>query len=226
MFKISYFWIGIFIIVFIICIALLIFAPKSTNYYSVDTYPILKYINENNMNIIKEEFESIKKSDDWVLWPDKEHVNGNYEIYPMYMFGTINKKRKETCSNTYALIQNTPNIKSCVFLRVNPNSSINKNKGWSELSNKTLCCIFILESLAHPKVEKCGIWVNGESKKLTKNKLIIFDSSKEHSIYNKMDEPVYILLLDIERPDKLPDGTSTREYTDEIYDFIQLLLTD
>lgn len=210
-------------IVFIVCVTLLIFAPKSTNYFPPNTYPILKYIHENSMDAIVEDLDSIKESDDWMIWPDKEYVRGKYEVYPIYMFSTLNKKRKDICINTYNLIQNTPNVKSCAFLRIDANSSLNKNKGWAERSNKTLCCLFILETSGQ-KIDRCGIWVNGESKSLSKNKFIIFDGSKEHSIYNKLSRPIYALMLDIERPNKLPDGASQREYTDETYDFIKSIL--
>lgn len=217
MFNISYFWVGVCIIIFIICIALLIFAPKSINYYSPDIYPILEYINDNNLEIIKEDLNKIKESKDWVLWPDKQYVKGGYKIYPMYIFNVKNSNHIKECNSTYTLIHNTPDIKTLTFLHLSPNSSLNKQTGWCDLSNTTLRCLFILESPAVTKIDKCGIWVNGESKKLIKNNIIIFDSSKEHSIYNETNEHVYILLLDVKRPRKLPDGTSTRDYTDDVY---------
>ena len=75
-------------------------------------------------------------------------------------------------------------------------------------------------------VETCGIWVNGESKKLISNSLVIFDSSKEHSIYNDTDYPIYALLIDLQRPEKIPNGISQREYSDELYDFVCGLNTE
>ena len=54
--NISYIWVGIglLVFIFIVCVCM-IFLPKSINYYSEETYPIIKYIHENNLDIIKED---------------------------------------------------------------------------------------------------------------------------------------------------------------------------
>ena len=218
--NISYIWVGIglLVFIFIVCVCM-IFLPKSINYYSEETYPIIKYIHENNLDIIKEDLEKAKKFDSWVDWPDKENVRGDYKIFPIYMFSVLSESRKKECNETYTLINNTPNVKTCAFLKLNPKSSMDKCTIWKDLSNTTLCCIFILDS-PYCNTEECGIWVNGESKKLSKNSIIIYDSSKEHSIYNKSDDAIYMLMLDINRPKNVPDGISKKEYNSEIHDFI------
>jgi len=219
--DISYVWVGIgfLVFIFIVCIGMVIFLPKSTNFYPAETYPNLKYIHEESLDIIKEDMDKIKDSDDWVDWPDKENITGEYKIFPIYMFSTFSKSRKKIAYNTYKLIKNIPDVKTCYFTKLGPNSSLDKCTKWKELSNTTLCCLIILEA-PYSSVEDCGIWVNGESKKLEKNKLIIYDSSKEHSIYNKTDEDVYMLMLDVGRTDKMVEGASKKEYNYEIHDFI------
>ena len=138
------------------------------------------------------------------------------------MFSVFSESRKKISINTYKLIKNIPDVKTCTFIKINSESSIEKSTKWKDLSNTTLCCLLVLEA-PFPNIEECGIWVNGESKKLSKNSLIIYDSSKEHSIYNKSDEDIYILMLDIGRPPTIPYGTSKKEYNYEIHDFIHNL---
>ncbi len=211
---------GIVVIIFMISITLLIFAPKSINYYTPDTYPILKYICENNKNIINSNLDKIENDTDWIDWPDSENITGKCKIYPLFIFSTLSKKRKNQCIETFKLIKNIYDVKTCAFIKLDKNSKLNKQTQWKELSNETLRCLFIIKSMASASIDTCGIWVNGESKKITSNNLIIFDSSKEHSIYNENDCPIYALLIDIKRPEKISNGISKREYSSEIYDFV------
>ena len=210
-------------IIFIVSVSLLIFAPRSVNFYNDDTYPILKSIYENNKEIITEDFEKIEKETNWINWPDSENISGKCEIFPLYMFSIVSKKRKHKCINSYNLIQNIPGVKTCTFLKIDKKSKMTKQTQWKDLSNTTLRCLLVLKSVSSAPVEKCGIWVNGETKKLISGNLIIFDSSKEHSIYNETDYPLYTLLIDLQRPEKIPNGISQREYSDELYDFICML---
>jgi aspartyl/asparaginyl beta-hydroxylase (cupin superfamily) len=219
MFTFPYFCFGSIVFIFIICIFLLIFLPKSKNFYVPDTYPIIKYISENNINTIQEDLIIAKKSDKWVNWPDNKHITGECKLLPMYIFSTDNESIQKLCINTYNIFKNSPNIKTCTFLKIGKNSSMDSTTKWGELSNISLCCILVLENPIS-NIDKCGIWVNGESKKLKVNNMIIYDSSKEHSIYNKTNDDIYMLLLDIERPKKIPYGVSKKEYTDEVNDFI------
>jgi aspartyl/asparaginyl beta-hydroxylase (cupin superfamily) len=224
MFDIPPFWIGFVVIVFIISVTLMIFAPKSNNFHPSTVYPIIKYIHENNTDIFKSDLQKIKnldKSDpiNWIKYPVKNLIKNEYEIFPLYMFSVLNKSRKSLCNSTYNLIRNIPDIKTCSFLKIGGNSSIKKHKKWKELSNISLSCLFILEA-PMASIDDCGIWINGETKKLTKNKMFIFDGSKEHSIFNYTDYPIYCIFLDILRPKNIPNGASNTQYTDETIEFI------
>ncbi|NDE62243.1 MAG: aspartyl/asparaginyl beta-hydroxylase domain-containing protein [Cyclobacteriaceae bacterium] len=55
--------------------------------------------------------------------------------------------------------------------------------------------------------ENCGIWVEGEKKKLNNNKFITFDDSKFHSAYNQSNEDRIVLIFDIPIPPFLRDIT-------------------
>jgi hypothetical protein len=216
----TFIYIGLVVVIFIVSVSLLIFSPKSVNYFDLETYPILKSIHENNKEIIISDFEKIENDPEWIDWPDKENIRGSCKVFPIYMFSTLSKSRKLKCLKSYNLIHNIPDVKSCGFIKIDKKSKINKQTQWNELANSTLRCLFIIKSVSSAPVETCGIWVNGESKNIKPNTLVIFDSSKEHSIYNETDYPVYALFVDVKRPEKIPDGTSKREYSDELYEFV------
>jgi aspartyl/asparaginyl beta-hydroxylase (cupin superfamily) len=212
--------IGVIVVFLITYVVFINFILKSTNYYKPETFPILKYISKNNQNIFINEFNKIENDPNWVNWPDSENISGDCKIFPIYMFGTISKDRKAKCLKLYNLIHNIPNVKSCAYIKIGQNSKLCKQRQWKDLANSTLRCLFILKSVASAPIETCGICVNNESKKILSNNLVVFDSSKEHSIYNNTDYPVYALMVDIKRPVNIPDGTSDREYSIELYNFV------
>jgi hypothetical protein len=216
-------YIGIFLIIFIISVSLLIFAPKSKNYYKKSTFPNLEYINNINQ-LIKDEFYKIKNCDNWVKYPDSKNINGNCEIWPLYMFDIESKSRTLLNKDIYDIIKTIPDIKSCLFIKIDSNSEISKNILWKDLSNETLRCLIILDSPNDS--EKCCVWVNGEIKKIINNELLIFDGSKEHSIFNKTKSPLHMMIIDIKRPSDAPIGTSKIEYSDEVYSFIKTLTAE
>ena len=230
MFNVPYFWIGFVVVVFIISVGLMIFAPRSINFHSPTVYPIIKYIHENNTDVIKSDLQKIKKLEksdkiNWVKWPDKNVLKDEFMIFPLYMFSVLSKPRKSLCNSTYELIKNIPDVKTCSFLKIGANSSLKKHKKWKDLSNESLSCLFVLEA-PMASIDDCGIWINGETKKLSKNKMFIFDSSKEHSIFNLTDYPIYGILLDVKRPKNIPNGASDVPYPDEILEFINKLKSE
>lgn len=218
--------IGVVILVFVVSILLFLFAPSSKNYYNKNVFPILEYIHENNRSVFNSDLDIIKNDDDWILWPDSTNIINNYLIYPIFIFGVFSEKRKLKCYKSLSLITNIPDIITFAYLKISRNSSIKKNKRWAEVSNNTLCCLLILEAPFVTKKDDCCIWVDGETKHLTSDRLIIYDSSKEHSIINNSDHPIYILMLDIKKPLKYKLGISTNTFDKEIYDFIKKILNE
>jgi len=61
--------------------------------------------------------------------------------------------------------------------------------------------------------DDCGIWVNGEAKKLFKDYYYVFDASKEHSIYNNTIDDIVFLIVDFKRPKNISKGYSDNLFT-------------
>jgi len=216
MFNSSFIWIGVIVVIFILCIALLIFAPKGKNYFNSNIYPIVKYLHENNLQTFKDDFKKIK-DENWVNYTID--VQGKCGMCPLYMFSITSKKNTKLCQNTYDLVHNIPDLKTCTYMIIHPKSQILKNKGWKDLANNTLRCAVIINSMTST-MDKCGIWVNGQTKKIKANDLLIFDASKEYSIYNHTPLNLELLIFDIKRPDNIACGLSERLYSNKLQGFI------
>lgn len=240
---VSHLVIGVIIIVFIICSILFIFAPKSLNYFDASEYPLLNTITyslpiiKTDLSIIREpppvrksskSCENISKKQSgnnppWLPYPDYKHAAGDLKIYPLCIFDKLSNSRMKVCIATHKLLQTIPDIVSYSFVKLGAHSQLNKHNQWKDIANNTLQAILVLDAPYITSPEQCSIWVNGEVRELKPNKLILYDSSKEHSIYNKTRKDVYILIISIKRPKKIGGGISTREYTDEIVAFKKLI---
>ena len=200
----------------------MIFAPRSNNFYKAEIFPGLSDAYERDKKLIEDSFNEIKERDEWLEYPDKENIQGKCDIWPLYMFNVTSDSRVRDIDDLYSSISRIPDVKTCAFITLDGNSTIKKRRQWKYLNN-TLRCMMIIKSPDYLE-ESCGIWVNGEIKKILTEEIMIFDATKEHSIYNRTSKPLHILAIDIERPKKTGKGSSDRPFTDEIYEFIQKLV--
>ena len=221
-------FVAFFIITFIICISLVIFAPRSQNFFK-EVFPDLEKLSERK-DIIDETFVNldIKLNDDnlaaeyeelyknkkqnaheikWEEFPDKNIISGEVEILPIFMFSKINEINKNIFDKLFNFAKPMTSIQSIHFIKLKPKAKIKKHTGWADISNNTLRYIYCFNSFCYSD-EECGIWVNGESKKLFKDYSYIYDSSKEHSIYNNTFDEIIFLIIDFDRPKNINVGFS------------------
>lgn len=172
-------------------------------------YPELNIINENR-KIILEELHSILNKDIWHSW-----INGQLSVVPLYFFGKWSTKSLEVCPETCKIIKNIKNIKTVAFSKLSKKSQIQPHIGWGDLANNILRCHYGL--IVPPENGcVCDNWVI-----MHKNdNWLVFDDSKMHSSFNHSDEDRYILIIDMERPDNVPKGTSKVAYKQEVLNFI------
>jgi aspartyl/asparaginyl beta-hydroxylase (cupin superfamily) len=205
----------IVIIILIIFIALIIFMPKSTNIFDIKIYPNIENVFKEHQVEIDKNFKTIKNGNFW------EKFSTNTEIYPIYLLNKFHLANKTRCSNLFNIINTIPNIKTFIISKVNPvinDSEISKSRNFNILNN-TLRCAYILESPSND-IKKCFIWVDGDKKKIRKNEIIIFDSSREYSFYNKTDFPIYMILLDITRPSNIMRGSSLKHISEHMHKYV------
>ncbi len=217
------------VVLFIVVIVLVLFAPKSKNFYNInDTYPQLVniYMNEDVMDrtFIKLDpgfddiemveryskykvFHEPKKEIKWQDWPDQCIVSGPVKFLPLYMFSEVYVSNIDIFSELYAQVKGIENIEALYFIKTPPSTKILPHYGWAELSNSTLRFIYCFNSFCCEDAQ-CGIWVNGETKKLSQGSAYVYDSSKEHSLYNDTYDDVIFLCIDIARPIGVKPGIS------------------
>lgn len=234
-------YIGITIIIFIVCIFLVIFAPKSRNFFKKDELDlgqqdILDILEDNllledtmnNLGIsTEEEYEEVGEESndlDWIAWPDEQMVNGDVQFLPIFMFSKLNEKNLNKFKKLFHKISNIKCVRSIYFIKIKSGSKINKHTGWKELTNLSLRYIYCLDGYSLDE-NQSGIWVNGECKKLSRGDTYIYDASKEHSMYNYTSDDVIYLIVDFKRPNDIPSGYSDYELGEERIEEIRNLVS-
>lgn len=181
------------------------------NYYSLKTYPCLTRFRRSHDTMVSE----VKSLIDWIPWPETDLYNHNaspnWKIFPFLGFGVTIKENCARCPVIYNLLQKIPGLKTAFISRMGPMMYLKAHQGPSSLSNNVLRCHYGL--IVPPG---CGLVVEEEIRYHEEGKWIIFDDSKMHSAFNNSDQDRYVLIIDIERPEGVPMGTSTEPYTDEI----------
>lgn len=89
--------------------------------------------------------------------------------------------------------------------------------GWEDLANHVLR---IHIPLIVPPGEYCGTWVEGEVQTHKEGEIIVFDDSKVHRAFNHSNKERLVLIIDLERPKELPEGTAVGGHTEELDAFI------
>lgn len=221
--------IAVTLLLFLFFVFLVIFAPKSHNFFK-KVCPTLDEL-AHNKELMCETFVKldIKLNDDnlqddyekyyqtivvkklkWEPWLDNNIV-GDVQYLPIYMFSKINATNFSIFHKLFSEISTMDDIKSMFFLKLGINSNLAKHKGWAEVTNDTLRFIYCFNSFCYSE-DECGIWVNGEAKKMFKDYYYYFDASKEHSIYNNTFDEVIFLIVDFDRPKDIAKGYSDNFY--------------
>jgi aspartyl/asparaginyl beta-hydroxylase (cupin superfamily) len=196
-------WLAILIILIFLCLSLAIFAPKNKSFYNRRIYPELELISDPmHMQLINEDLKSLVSAD-FINYPDQEmwkyNETSSYKMFPFYMFGKFSRENINKCSNTFKLANNIPYIRSMSFIKIGAKSVLKVHQNWKDISNETFRC-FLGVNVPVGDVHICGVWVEGNTKKLEDDKWLVFDASKKHSIYNKHEKDCYLLMFDLQRP--------------------------
>jgi hypothetical protein len=196
-------WLAVIIVLIVTCLALAIFAPKNKSFYNRRIYPELELVSDSmHMQLIKDDINSLTPTD-FIDYPDKEmwkyNERSSYEMFPFYMFGKFSRENINKCPDTFKIAHNIPHIRSMSFIKINAKSVLKVHQNWKDISNETFRC-FLGVKVPTCDVHMCGVWVEGNTKKLEDNKWLVFDASKKHSIYNKYTKDCYLLMFDIQRP--------------------------
>ncbi|CAI5746950.1 unnamed protein product [Peronospora destructor] len=203
------------------------------NYYSYqELFPQLDIL-KDNYNVILEEMQAVQEIATWPFWPEKHYTEGNNEwrVFPFcYTFPASDASKtawvSSTCSmcpRTAELLNNLPGIRTALFSKLGPNTTLSAHRGWADLANHVLRVHFplIVPSLSNGE-PCCAMVVGGETTYHVEREFIVFDDSKVHYAFNQHPDAIrLVLIVDFYRPDQLPRGRARGGHSDELDEFIE-----
>lgn len=217
------------LIIIIIVIVIIIIIWLFSNSQQLDKKFYEPYEVENNLDSIYENLDKIKSEclglTDWIAWPEQElYANdGKWSVIPFYGFGIWLKSTCDKCPVTTKFLKNIKGLKLATLSKLSPGMKLIPHNGWASHSNYVIRCHF---GIVVPE-NKCYISVREDAndpeeiKFHSENKWLIFDDSKIHYAENKSESDRIVLIIDIERPDHIKQGTSTSKDTDELIQFVE-----
>jgi hypothetical protein len=184
----------------------------------------------------------------WRDWPEtnlykhkQSQQKQEWKVVPLcYSFPADDEKNTvwvEVNANrfpkTSSLLRALPGLRTALFSRLGPNTSLASHQGWAQLSNHVLRCHVTL-SLPTTESERetlnsssnnnkyCGMIVGDEIQYHEIGKAIVFDDSLLHSAFNNHpSDHRIVLIVDIARPATAPRGSAEKGKTEELEAFIR-----
>jgi len=186
-------------------------------FYDVEyTYPELNKIYHNLENIKKELNNNLTRgtiNNMWEMWPEKElyEVDKEWKIIPFKAFDVIVPKNCEKFPYLWEFISSIPNVRIAIISKLSPGMKLKTHQGWGKHSNNVLRCHF---GLNVPVENSCYISVADnvhepeEIRYHSPDEWLIFDDSKYHYAENPTNLDRIVLIMDIDRPFYIKEGTS------------------
>uniref|UniRef100_A0AAV1U815 Aspartyl/asparaginy/proline hydroxylase domain-containing protein n=1 Tax=Peronospora matthiolae TaxID=2874970 RepID=A0AAV1U815_9STRA len=203
------------------------------NYYPYqELFPQLDMLNDN-YSVIVEEMQAVQQMATWPFWPEKHYTNGDSEwrVFPFcYTFPAYDVSKTawvpatcSMCPRTTAILKSLSGIRTALFSKLGPNTTLNAHRGWADLANHVLRVHFplIVPTLSNGE-PCCAMVVGDETSYHTEREFIVFDDSKLHYAFNHHPtETRLVLIVDFYRPDQLPRGRARGGHSDELDEFIE-----
>jgi beta-hydroxylase len=166
-------------------------------FYNAAEAPQLKILEENYLIILEELNQLIinSKKGFWqVNYPKyvTSKLHNNWKVFSFQFFGIKYTFNCETCPNTASILNKIPGLISADFSYLPPHTHIKPHTGFTKMILRVHLGLII------PK--NCSIRVGEQTKSWEQGKLLVFDDSFEHEVWNNSDEDRYILMIDIPNP--------------------------
>lgn len=196
-----------------------------------------------NIKIMTEEARMIPQ---WTAWPEKNHYQSDYDdsdekntmypaswtVFPLcHTFPSTDVSKRQFIPLTCGFVPKTtellkslgPYLRTALFSRLEPRTTLGVHTGWSDLANHVLRVhIPLIIPSKNGQEGLCGTWVDGCVESHADGRIICFDDSKTHRAFNYSDDDRIVLIIDLARPEEdFPIGTATGGHTDELDKFIK-----
>ena len=170
--------------------------PFPTFYDWRAVFPFLRSVIAAHPHILKELLETTRGS--WHPWPEttlyKPEQGHDWRVVPFcYTFPADNPSATvwvepsvRACPFTASVLRAIPGLRTALFSRLGPSTSLTSHAGWADLSNHVLRCHLPLSVPDNmPDGEKsCGMVVEGQVMHHTEGDILVFDDSKRHYAFN------------------------------------------
>jgi len=220
-----------------------------------DIYPgLLKdlFMNPTNIESVVNEAKRIPL---WTAWPERNHYRSDYDnsensdpnddslyppswtVFPLcHTFPASDPSATKWISKTCAFVPETtrllkalgPTLRTALFSRLEPRTTLGSHNGWADLANHVLRVhIPLVIPSGGINDGLCGTWVDGLVENHQMGKIICFDDSKTHRAFNYSDEERIVLIIDLVRSGDnselvdFPGGTASGGHTNELDAFIE-----
>lgn len=215
-------YVEIAIIIVLIVVVMLFGVREGPSFYETgEVFPSLMALeNTEVIETITKELSQLNSSN-WQEWPERKLSKDNkWTVFPLCGFGKWSERNCSKCPKTAAMLKKIPGIVTAGFSKLEEGAILEKHQGWAELSNHVLRNHLLLTDNTP---ESCSVWVAGQIKPHVYRKWITFDDSKLHTAMNKDEKERIVLLVDIERPEKIMRGKSKVVTSNELENFLASL---
>ena len=166
-------------------------------FYNTSFFPFAKKL-ESNWVTILDEFD---KLDEGIIpYLERDLYEGNSEVFPFLFFGEQDETRCRLCPKTWDIIKDIPGIKTGAFSILRAGTEILPHTGFTSKVLRSHLGLIIPSD--------CAMIVGGERYSWREGECVIFDDTVEHSAYNRSNKDRAVLLIDVERPKKIPKKSS------------------
>lgn len=141
------------------------------------------------------------------LLPDSQTVTNDalWKAYYFTGYGITSKQNIAACPDTWAALQHVPNLRTAMFSILEPGKHIPAHKGpYNGVLRVHLGLI-----LPQP-VERVQLRVLEQRLHWQEGKVLVFDDSFEHEVWNDTDGVRVVLFLDIDKPLRFPANLVNR----------------
>ncbi|KDO27604.1 hypothetical protein SPRG_06872 [Saprolegnia parasitica CBS 223.65] len=202
------------------------------SYYDYsEVFPQLELL-RSHYETIRDEALKAQLAHDWPNWPEDHYIgeDGEWRVFPLcYTFPAWDASKTTwvhgtcaQCPATVALLQAIPGIRTALFSKLGPETTLGAHRGWADLANDILRCHIGLDVPTYDGDDAtCCIVVDGEPRAQANGRVLVFDDSKLHFAFNRHPTAARcILIVDLYRPAHLPRGMARGGHTDELDAFI------
>lgn len=181
--------------------------------FETATFPFLEPL-ERNWEAIRAECETILQAREHLppfqtISPDQAKIasGDRWKTYILYGFGYKSERNCARCPETTRLLETIPNLRSAWFSILSPGYHIPPHRGVTKgIIRGHLGLIIPSER------ERCTMRVHDRVCTWEEGKFLVFDDTYDHEVLNDTDEERTVLIVDFDRPMRIPGTVVSRAF--------------